>query len=56
MSPVRDDKGEWIVSHIMPLADYAKHPLLRERLARFRHHYGQPAEVRLAFEQAMGLK
>jgi hypothetical protein len=38
------------------LADYAKHPLLRERLSRFRHHYGQPAEVRSAFEEAMGLK
>jgi hypothetical protein len=22
----------------VPLADYARHPLLRERLARFRHH------------------
>jgi 5,5'-dehydrodivanillate O-demethylase oxygenase subunit len=40
----------------VPLADYAKHPLLRERLARFRHHYGQPAEVRSAFAEAMGLK
>jgi hypothetical protein len=30
--------------------------LLRERLSRFRHHYGQPAEVRSAFEEAMGLK
>jgi 5,5'-dehydrodivanillate O-demethylase oxygenase subunit len=39
----------------VPLADYAKHPLLRERLARFRHHYGQPAEVRKAFEAAMGI-
>lgn len=39
----------------VPLADYDKHPLLRERLAGFRHHYGQPQEVRRAFEQAMGL-
>ena len=30
--------------------------LVRERLARFRHRYGQPAEVRSAFEEAMGLK
>jgi 5,5'-dehydrodivanillate O-demethylase len=39
----------------VPLADYDKHPLLKERLAGFRHHYGQPAEVRRAFEQAMGI-
>jgi 5,5'-dehydrodivanillate O-demethylase oxygenase subunit len=40
----------------VPLADYAKHPLLRERLEGFRHHYGQPPEVRWAFEEAMGLR
>jgi 5,5'-dehydrodivanillate O-demethylase len=39
----------------VPLADYDKHPLLRERLQGFRHHYGQPAEVRRAFAQAMGI-
>jgi 5,5'-dehydrodivanillate O-demethylase len=39
----------------VPLADYDKHPLLRERLTGFRHHYGQPAEVRRAFAQAMGI-
>ena len=39
----------------VPLSDYAKHPLLRERLAGFRHHFGQPAAVRRAFEQAMGI-
>jgi len=39
----------------VPLADYDKHPLLKERLAGFRHHYGQPAEVRRDFERAMGL-
>jgi 5,5'-dehydrodivanillate O-demethylase len=39
----------------VPLADYDKHPLLRERLAGFRHHFGQPVEVRRAFEQAMGI-
>ncbi len=37
------------------LADYDKHPLTRERLAGFRHHYGQPAEVRRAFAEAMGI-
>jgi 5,5'-dehydrodivanillate O-demethylase len=39
----------------VPLADYHKHPLLRERLAGFRHHFGQPPEVRRAFEEAMGI-
>ncbi len=39
----------------VPLADYGKHPLLKERLAGFRHHYGQPSEVRAAFERAMGI-
>lgn len=39
----------------VPLADYQKHPLLRERLAGFRHHFGQPPEVRRAFEEAMGI-
>ena len=39
----------------VPLADYAKHPLLKERLAGFRHHYGQPQAVRRAFEEAMGI-
>jgi 5,5'-dehydrodivanillate O-demethylase len=39
----------------VPLADYEKHPLLKERLAGFRHHYGQPPAVRRAFEQAMGI-
>jgi hypothetical protein len=41
---------------IIGLAVMPFYPLLRERLARFRHHYGQPAEVRSAFEEAMGLK
>jgi 5,5'-dehydrodivanillate O-demethylase len=40
----------------VPLADYDKHPLLRERLAGFRHHYGQPPEVRRAFAAAMGIE
>ena len=40
----------------MPFSEYANHPLMRERLAGFRHHYGQPPEVRLAFEEAMGLR
>ncbi len=39
----------------VPLADYDKHPLLKARLAGFRHHFGQPADVRRAFEEAMGI-
>ena len=39
----------------IPLAEFQNHPLLKQRLKEFRHHYGQPAEVRRAFEQAMGI-
>lgn len=38
------------------LAEYAKYPLLQARLKSFRHCFGQPVEVRRAFEQAMGLQ
>jgi 5,5'-dehydrodivanillate O-demethylase len=38
------------------LADYPNYPLLSARLKAFRHCYGQPAEVRRAFEQAMGIE
>jgi hypothetical protein len=37
------------------LADYDKDPLLRQRLKEFRHHYGQPPEVRREFVEAMGI-
>ena len=37
------------------LEDFAKIPVLHQRLNEFRHHYGQPPEVRRAFEQAMGI-
>ena len=37
------------------LADFDKDPILRQRLKEFRHHYGQPAEVRRAFVEAMGI-
>ena len=37
------------------LADFQKDPILRQRLKEFRHHYGQPPDVRRAFEQAMGI-
>jgi hypothetical protein len=39
----------------IPLADYDKDPILRQRLREFRHHYGQPAAVRRAFVEAMGI-
>ena len=37
------------------LAEFDKDPLLRNRLKEFRHHYGQPPEVRAAFAKAMGI-
>jgi 5,5'-dehydrodivanillate O-demethylase len=37
------------------LAEFQNDPLLRQRLKEFRHHFGQPVEVRRAFEQAMGI-
>jgi 5,5'-dehydrodivanillate O-demethylase len=37
------------------LADFPNYPLLNARLKAFRHCYGQPPEVRRAFEQAMGI-
>jgi 5,5'-dehydrodivanillate O-demethylase len=40
----------------IPLEDYEKYPLLKARLKAFRHSYGQPSEVRRAFEQAMGIE
>jgi 5,5'-dehydrodivanillate O-demethylase len=39
----------------IPLADYDKDPILRQRLREFRHHYGQPAAVRREFVEAMGI-
>jgi 5,5'-dehydrodivanillate O-demethylase len=38
------------------LEDYEKYPLLRSRLGGFRHHYGQPPEIRRAFVEAFGLE
>ena len=37
------------------LAYFDKDPILRQRLKEFRHHYGQPAEVRREFVAAMGI-
>jgi 5,5'-dehydrodivanillate O-demethylase len=37
------------------LAEHENYPLLKARLKGFRHCYGQPHEVRRAFEDAMGI-
>ena len=37
------------------LSEFQNDPLLRQRLREFRHHYGQPPEVRAAFAEAMGI-
>jgi len=37
------------------LEEHENYPLLKVRLKGFRHCYGQPPEVRRAFEEAMGI-
>jgi 5,5'-dehydrodivanillate O-demethylase len=39
----------------IPLEEFQNDVLLRERLKQFRHHYGQPPEVRAQFCEAMGI-
>ena len=39
----------------IPLEEFQNDPLLRQRLKEFRHHFGQPPEVRAAFCEAMGI-
>jgi 5,5'-dehydrodivanillate O-demethylase len=39
----------------IPIEEFQNDPLLRQRLKEFRHHYGQPPEVRAAFCEAMGI-
>jgi 5,5'-dehydrodivanillate O-demethylase len=39
----------------IPLAEFQNDPLLKQRLKEFRHHIGQPAEVRTEFCEAMGI-
>jgi hypothetical protein len=39
----------------IPIEEFQNDPLLRQRLKEFRHHYGQPDEVRTAFREAMGI-
>jgi 5,5'-dehydrodivanillate O-demethylase len=40
----------------MTLEQYRQHPFWKNLLQDFRWHYGQPAEVRRAFREAMGLE
>ena len=40
----------------LPLKEFANYPILKQRLREFRHHYGQPPEVRRAFVEAMGIE
>jgi 5,5'-dehydrodivanillate O-demethylase oxygenase subunit len=37
------------------LAEHENYPLLKARLKGFRHCFGQPPQVRRAFEEAMGI-
>ena len=39
----------------LTLAEFQNDPLLKQRLKEFRHHIGQPPEVRDAFCEAMGI-
>jgi 5,5'-dehydrodivanillate O-demethylase len=39
----------------IPIEEFNNDPLLRQRLREFRHHHGQPPEVRAAFAEAMGI-
>ena len=53
LSPLPEDA---IVSAVgIPIEEFKNDPLLRQRLKEFRHHYGQPPEVRKAFAEAMGV-
>jgi 5,5'-dehydrodivanillate O-demethylase oxygenase subunit len=40
----------------LAIENMRKDPLLGQRLKEFRHHYGQPAEVRREFAAAMGIE
>ena len=49
------DMGRETNTQGIALADFQKDPVLRQQLKGFRHLYGQPAEVRRAFEEAVGI-
>ena len=44
-----------LIAEGITLEEFDKYPLLKVRLKGFRHCYGQPPEVRRAFEEAMGI-
>jgi len=57
-SPIKDGSGRMareLNTAGITLKEFQDDPLLRQRLKEFRHHYGQPPEVRAAFAEAMGI-
>ncbi len=48
--------GRKLYTEGMTLEQYREHPFWKNLLEDFRWHYGQPAEVRRAFREAMGLE
>ena len=55
-SPAQIDEAQSIVYRYMAATPQYTWPLLNQRLAGFRHLYGQPPEVRKAFVDAFGLE
>jgi 5,5'-dehydrodivanillate O-demethylase len=49
------DMGRETNTQGIALEDFEKDPVLRQQLKGFRHLYGQPPDVRRAFEEAMGI-
>jgi len=47
---------EVLIEKGLPLAEYAQHPVWKHHLKHFPFHYGQPEEVKRAYEAAMGIK
>ena len=48
--------GRKLYTEGMTLKEYREHPFWKNLLEDFRWHYGQPAEVRREFREAMGLE
>jgi 5,5'-dehydrodivanillate O-demethylase len=40
----------------LPLEDYKRHPNWGKHLTQFPFHYGQPEDVKRAYEKAMGIQ
>ena len=40
----------------LPLAEYKEHPNWGKHLTQFPFHFGQPEEVKRAYEKAMGIE